>query len=64
MVFFPLFVSLTIGSVMGYFMGALYVWMLTAVEIYQLTECQMTVVSNDLIIVVVVIIIVSVSIIS
>ena len=39
LVFFPLFACLVLGSVYGYGMGALYVWMLTAVEIYQLTEC-------------------------
>ena len=49
MVFFPLFVSLAIGSMLGYFVGALYVWMLTGVEIYRLTECQMTVVSNGIV---------------
>ena len=39
MVFYPLFACLVLGSVFGYGLGALYVWMLTIVEIYQLTEC-------------------------
>ena len=37
--FFPLFACLLLGSVFGYVLGALYVWMLTGVEIYKLTEC-------------------------
>ncbi|KAK7499238.1 hypothetical protein BaRGS_00009498 [Batillaria attramentaria] len=40
MMFFPLFTSLAIGSTFGYGLGALYVWMLTAVEIFRLTECN------------------------
>lgn len=40
MVFYPLFASLAIGSVFGYGLGTLYVWMLTAIEIYKLTECD------------------------
>nr|KAG5708260.1 hypothetical protein BaRGS_021194 [Batillaria attramentaria] len=40
MVFFPLFACLAVGSVFGYGLGALYVWMMTAIEIFKLTECD------------------------
>ncbi|XP_025079236.1 receptor for retinol uptake stra6-like isoform X2 [Pomacea canaliculata] len=40
MVFCPVFTCLAMGSVFGYGLGALYVWMLTGVQIYKLTECQ------------------------
>ena len=44
MVFFPLFSSLAIGSVFSYSVGALYVWMMTVVQIYRLIalECDVT----------------------
>ncbi|XP_076453747.1 receptor for retinol uptake stra6-like [Babylonia areolata] len=40
LVFFPVFTSLAIGSVFGYSLGALYVWMLTAVQFFRLFQCE------------------------
>jgi hypothetical protein len=44
LVFFPL--CLAVGSVFAYVLGSLYIWMLTAVEIFRLTECDTTAVSK------------------
>lgn len=48
MVFCPVFTCLAMGSVFGYGLGALYVWMLTGVQIYKLTECQSSAVGHVL----------------
>ncbi|KAK7091032.1 hypothetical protein V1264_010750 [Littorina saxatilis] len=40
--FYPLFACLAMATVLGYAVGSLYVWMLTVVDIYQLTECDKT----------------------
>ncbi|XP_012938943.2 stimulated by retinoic acid gene 6 protein-like, partial [Aplysia californica] len=40
MVYFPVFACLSIGSVYGYGLGALYVWMMTVVEILRLFDCD------------------------
>ncbi|PVD18811.1 hypothetical protein C0Q70_21364 [Pomacea canaliculata] len=40
MTFLPVFVSLTMGSIFGYGVGSLYVWMLTAIEIFRLAQCE------------------------
>ncbi|PVD18812.1 hypothetical protein C0Q70_21365 [Pomacea canaliculata] len=42
MTFLPVFVSLTMGSVFGYGLGALYVWLLTAGQLYELAQCYIT----------------------
>ncbi|XP_041355124.1 receptor for retinol uptake stra6-like [Gigantopelta aegis] len=43
MVFFPIFACLAIGSVFGYGISALYVWAITAVNIYKTFSCDVSV---------------------
>ncbi|KAK3791880.1 hypothetical protein RRG08_026783 [Elysia crispata] len=43
MVFFPVFACLALGSAFSFGLGSLYVWMFFAVDIYQITECDLTV---------------------
>ena len=46
MVFFPIFACLAIGSVFGYGISALYVWAITAVNIYKTFACDVSTVSK------------------
>ncbi|CAG5135054.1 unnamed protein product, partial [Candidula unifasciata] len=40
MVFLPVFTSLALGTAFSYILGTLYVWVLSAVEIFRVTECD------------------------
>ncbi|XP_076453745.1 receptor for retinol uptake stra6-like isoform X2 [Babylonia areolata] len=51
LVFFPVFASLAIDSVFGYILGALYVWMLTAVQFFKALECENASVKDKLLLI-------------
>ncbi|KAL8590782.1 hypothetical protein ACOMHN_059286 [Nucella lapillus] len=48
LVYFPLFASQALESTVGYTLGGLYVWVLTGVEIYSLTQCEASTVRKKL----------------
>ena len=45
MVYFPLFASLALESALGYCVGTAYAWLLFIVEVFQIFECPMPLVS-------------------
>ncbi|KAK3770646.1 hypothetical protein RRG08_052985 [Elysia crispata] len=42
MVFFPVFASLALSSAFSFGVGSLYVWMFFVVDVYKVTECDLT----------------------
>ncbi|GFO22692.1 stimulated by retinoic acid gene 6 protein homolog [Plakobranchus ocellatus] len=42
MVFFPVFACLALSSAFSFGLGSLYVWMFFAVDLYKVTECDLT----------------------
>ena len=44
MVFFPVFASLALSSAFSFGVGSLYVWMFFVVDVYKVTECDLTLV--------------------